>query len=267
MNLSSPELMGRVIGSAGGKTAQEIIIGLYSAMGLEPFGTEFKIPVFIYPFQSTDGSSDLKADGHNIVGLITGEESEECLILSAHFDGVDHGSAALDNAAGVYALLKTAEKLTLHSENENLSRDIVFAAFDGEEPGLIGSSAMVDTIKNRYEKVFVINLDCVGIKGSDSYIVIGDQAQWGSFIESLYELLDANGFVTVPISGFYASDHLAFEYQGIPAVTIGECEVDGIIHTVNDVAEKVDIDEIERLSEVLCTYVLEESDALFDNPQ
>ncbi len=268
-DLTSPDLKGRVIGTDGGRAAQEIIIDLYSDLGLEPYHEEFRNPVYFYQASGTETSKVLETgkqapDGHNIVGFISGKDDKECLVLSAHFDGVDYGTAALDNAGGVYALLKAAEKLTHYNKDRKLSRDIVIAAFDGEEPGLIGSSNFVDDIINRYDKAFVINLDCVGIKDSDSYIVTGNQAQFGNFIDSLYDQLAAYDFMTVPVDGFYASDHLSFEYQGIPAVTIGESKVDGIIHTVNDVAEKVDVDEIERLSEALCNYILEDSDILYD---
>ncbi len=269
MALTSPDLKGRVIGTDGGRAAQGIISDLYSNLSLEPYHEEFRNPVYFYQAPGTETSKVLDTgkqapDGYNIVGVISGEDDKECLVLSAHFDGVDHGTAALDNAGGVYALLKTAEKLTHYNKDRKLSRDIVIAAFDGEEPGLIGSSNFVDDIINRYEKAFVINLDCVGIKDSDSYIVTGNQAQFGKFIDSLYDQLAAYDFITVPVDGFYASDHLSFEYQGIPAVTIGESKVDGIAHTVNDVAEKVDINEIERLSEALLNYILEDSDILYD---
>lgn len=262
--LSSPQLEGRVMGSPGGEMARAIIVDLFSDMGLKPFNKEFTNPIFINPSQSAVSYNNNKGDGYNVVGFLPRKNSKECLVISAHYDGADNDTAALDNAAGVYALLKTAEKLSSTSKNQDFSRDIVLAAFDGEEAGLIGSSYLVDQVSDRYEKTVVINFDCVGIKGSDSYMVIGNPLQFKPLIDSIYQQLKSYHFVTVPVNEFFGSDHLSFEWQGIPAVTIGERDVEGIVHSTNDVADKVDLNEIERLSEAVYTYVLGQADALYE---
>lgn len=195
-------------------------------------------------------------EGNNIVGYLPGENSKECIVISAHYDGDDNQTAALDNAGGTYTLVKIAETLSKPDNARKLEKDIIIAALDGEEQGLIGSGYLAREIKKRYKKAEVINLDCVGIKDSDSYMVVGDSTRFGALVDSLYEQLKAFDFGTVSANSLYTSDHLSFEWQGIPAVTIGEKNVSGIIHTGNDTAQNVDTAELDRLAEVLCSYIL-----------
>lgn len=264
--LSSPELKGRVFGSAAGKKAQSMLEDLFGDIGLSPFENQsenqFKMPVYIDPSVSADTLA--KADGYNITGFLEGEDDTECFVITAHFDGVGDGAAAVDNMSGVYTLLKTAEKLTDYSEGHDLDRDVIFSALDGEEYGLVGSSYLAEEIKEKYEEILVINMDCVGIKKSDDYMVIGDRNNIQPFIDSIDNQLEDHGFETVPVEGFWPSDHISFEALGIPAVTIGEKSSKGIIHTSRDTAEQIDTGELERLSDAVSSYVIEQADMFYN---
>jgi hypothetical protein len=264
LKLSSPEFKGRMMGSAGSEKGRSIIREIFKNMELEPYNKDFFVSVFKDPFRAASSDMTEKGDGYNAVGLLKGKKSDECLIISAHLDGSDKGSAALDNAGGVYCMLKTAEAISKYSRKNKLSGDIIFAAFDGEEQGLIGSGDLAEDIAKRYTRTIVINLDCVGVKDSDSYMVIGDAVLFDQMISSLYRQLELYSFSTVPVESVYNCDHLPFEWRGIPAVTIGERDVENIVHTPRDVSGNVDISEIDRLSEALCSYILEQGDSLFE---
>ena len=111
------------------------------------------------------------------------------LILGAHVDHLGaHGSGsratgkeakeihygADDNASGVAAVLEIAQYLAAQQEAGalRLQRDVVFAAWSGEEIGLIGSSRFVKDVAQKLKgdqdaklnDVFAanLNLDMVG---------------------------------------------------------------------------------------------------------
>ena len=83
----------------------------------------------------------------NVLGMLPGTEaavSDQALVISAHLDGYGHGepvhgddiyNGTLDNAAYV-ALL---EQLAARRQGKGFRRSVLFAAFTGEEKGLLGS--------------------------------------------------------------------------------------------------------------------------------
>jgi Tol biopolymer transport system component len=108
--------------------------------------------------------------GRNVLGrLQVGDEpSHEIVVVGAHIDhlgtGPSSGSLARDgessqihfgaddNASGVAAMLQIAEALATARDNGELNghRDIVFAAWSGEELGLLGSSHYVKDLESLF---------------------------------------------------------------------------------------------------------------------
>ena len=104
--------------------------------------------------------------GRNVLGrLVAGKKpSENYVVVGAHVDHLGKGrnSSSLardderdgihfgadDNASGVAAMLEVAEYLATQQQHNKLNakRDIVFAAWSGEELGLIGSKHYVDSL-------------------------------------------------------------------------------------------------------------------------
>ena len=102
----------------------------------------------------------LRQTGRNVLGrLKVGPEiSQEVVIVGAHVDHLGRGSGsgslarasekgsihpgADDNASGVAALIEVAERLAARRNSGELGarRDILFAAWSGEELGLLGST-------------------------------------------------------------------------------------------------------------------------------
>ncbi len=79
--------------------------------------------------------------GANIIGTLPGTGgSDELVVISAHYDGTPGCAGADDNATGVAGLLETARVL---SQTEH-SRTIVFAFWDEEERGYVGSWRWTD---------------------------------------------------------------------------------------------------------------------------
>lgn len=136
--LAADSMEGRRIGTAGGARARAFLVRAFARIGLTPTGGGFARTFVV------KRSGELR--GANVVGVIRGTKSaDRCLVVSAHYDHlgmrdgvVYHG--ADDNASGTAAVLAIAQWFKAHPPDHS----IVFALFDGEEEGLLGSKAFLD---------------------------------------------------------------------------------------------------------------------------
>ncbi len=102
----------------------------------------------------------------NIVAHIPGNDSENAVLLAAHYDSVGAGPGASDDGAGVAALLETARALIA---GPALARDVWLLVSDGEELGLIGAEAFVR--EPEFARIAtVINLEARGTRGASLLI-------------------------------------------------------------------------------------------------
>src|SRR5690606_17672862 len=79
-------------------------------------------------------------EGKNVIGVLPGANplfKDEAIVVSAHYDhlGPNHPGAD-DNASGVAVLIELARTA---AQQGRPPRTVVFAAFSGEESGLLGS--------------------------------------------------------------------------------------------------------------------------------
>lgn len=183
--LAHDELEGREAGFRGGRVAREYIISRLRELEISPFFGD----TYVQPFEAykvdhqrkgrfqvhPDSIALLKQDTHqalkmnNVVGFIPGKKSDEYVIVGAHYDhlGLDPYLAgdqiyngADDNASGVSAVLQIAKAFVLSGQQPE--RNVVFAFWDGEEKGLLGSkyfvqeSTILDQIKG------YLNFDMIG---------------------------------------------------------------------------------------------------------
>jgi hypothetical protein len=140
--LASPEFLGRQ--GPGAARAARYIAESFKRCGLKPaYGDSFYQPI---PSKLEDGSTpEASYLGRNVVAVIPGADpklKDEWVILSAHLDHIGKKNGRLypgadDNASGVAMLLEVAEQFALRKEKPR--RTLVFAAFDLEESGLLGS--------------------------------------------------------------------------------------------------------------------------------
>ena len=104
----------------------------------------------------------------NIVGLIKAINStEDDIIISAHYDSYPSSIGADDNASGVGALIELARYFKLHADQ--LTSNIKFVGFGGEEKGLLGSRAYLSAHANDLANCSLLfNMDQIG--GEDIFI-------------------------------------------------------------------------------------------------
>jgi hypothetical protein len=94
-----------------------------------------------------------RVESDNVIGILRGTDQhrrDECVVLSAHLDHEGLGQAvngdgvyngAMDNAAGVAAMIEVATRL--HESGRRVSRSILFVAVTGEEQDALGSRYFV----------------------------------------------------------------------------------------------------------------------------
>jgi hypothetical protein len=140
-HLAAPEYLGRS-GPGAARVSRELAEA-FRKLGLRPaFGPSYfqDIPDVLY--QGTDRAGIL---GRNVAAILPGSDErlkDEWVLLGAHFDhlGIRKGQlcpGADDNATGVAMLLEVAEHFALTRHRPR--RTLVFAAFDLEEAGTLGS--------------------------------------------------------------------------------------------------------------------------------
>jgi carboxypeptidase Q len=97
--------------------------------------------------------------GNNVIAEIPGREHpDEWILIGAHFDSWDYGTGAQDNGTGSVMVMEVARAIVALGQQP--SRTIRFALWGGEEEGLVGSTAYVQSHLAELEKcVAVLNTD------------------------------------------------------------------------------------------------------------
>lgn len=155
--LAADSMEGRRIGTPGGARARAFLLREFTRIGLAPARDSFPAP-----FVAKARTGEL--NGVNVVGMIRGtRHADRYLVVSAHYDhlGVRNGviyNGADDNASGTAAVLAMAQWFKAHPPENS----IIFALFDGEESGLLGAKAFLETPPVPVERIVAdVNLDMV----------------------------------------------------------------------------------------------------------
>lgn len=222
-------------GGAGWQAAQDRCASTFEALGYD---------VELHAFD----------EGINVIGRKE-SPADTAIVVSAHYDSVGGCTGADDNATGVAAVLELAELLAA----EELAHDVVFACWDQEENGLLGSTAWVlgnDTsnlveawsfemigyasdepnsqaLPTGLELVFPDEVAAVAANDfrGDFITFVGDEemATTAATFEGqadelglpVVSLLLTAGLVLSPLTGdLKRSDHTPFWLAGVPAVMV-----------------------------------------------
>lgn len=173
---------GRAAGSRGGHAAAQWLVQQLRPFDLTPAGAD------------GDNIQKFSDDCRNILVLQRGDDPEiqdEVIVVGAHYDHVGYGSSdnsfgpigkihngADDNASGTSALLETIEALA--RTGLKTRRSILFAFWDGEERGLIGSRYWLSHPTLPIERVKLnITLDMVGRLRDERLYLMGSRSGYG----------------------------------------------------------------------------------------
>ena len=149
----------------------------------------------------------------NVVAELAGADPGTVLMVGGHLDSVDEGPGANDNGSGTAAAIATAQALAAGVPEPGVT--VRFAFWGGEEVGLLGSQAYVDSLSADELGAFggYLNADMLG-SPNGGYFVYDDDA---AIEQALYDGLAAQGVQGAPETGADGrSDHSAFAAAGVP---------------------------------------------------
>ncbi len=201
----------------------------------------------------------IKKSGRNVLGRLPAANTptDQAIVIGAHVDHLGKGASssslarddeaqqihygADDNASGVAALLEIAEHLADERDKGRLRlrRDLLFAAWSGEELGLLGSDHFVKALGDRGDTTNVdqashhgpdgghsihpsiaacLNMDMVG--RLDKHLIlqgVGSSSVWRGEIER------RNASVGLPITlqedSYLPTDASSFYMRGVPILS------------------------------------------------
>lgn len=221
--LSSDAMQGRGIGTEGSIDARLYILMRMRELGLEPVDQEFT-------FQNRKGED---VEGANLMAKIAGTEpGGRAMVVTAHYDhlGVRDGqiyNGADDNASGVAGALAVAQAF----RERPPKHDIWIVFLDGEESGLRGARAFVETPPVPLPLIALnINFDMLSKNAKGELYAAGGSAN--PWVKAQLEALVPGapvslrlGHDTGPDDSFdnwtYQSDHGAFARAGVTWVYFG----------------------------------------------
>jgi hypothetical protein len=260
--LADDMLEGREGGSRGGLAAAKYLVSRLKDSGLQPAGDSGG---FIQRF---------RGNHQNLLAMLPGSDpqlSSEYIVVGAHYDHVGYGNrrnsygpfgyihnGADDNASGVAALLEVIDAFSRTQYRPR--RSVLFALWDGEEEGLIGSKYWLSrpTVPLSGVKVNV-NIDMVG-RLRDGRLIIGGVRNGAGFRQLMSSpQLDPDLWLDFSWDYKENSDHWSFYQRGIPAMYVHTGLHDDY-HRPSDDVEKLNFEGIRLVS----CYLLDRVAALAD---
>ncbi len=162
-------------------------------------------------------------DGVNVLGRMPGSDNAGTVVISAHYDGVPDCPAADDNGSGVAGVLEAARVLA----DGAFTHDLLFACWDLEEDGLLGSEAWVLDNAGAEPVAMMWSLEMIGYASDEpgsQQLPFGFDLAFPDQAESIAANDDRGDFIAWIGSEDAAGALDAFESQaaadGLPVETI-----------------------------------------------
>lgn len=154
-------------------------------------------------------------DAPNVICILPGETQDE-IVVGAHFDRVARGDGVVDNWSGASLLPSLLEAL----RSEPRRHTLIFIGFTAEEQGMIGSQFYVKSLSHE-QRVHIhamVNLDTLGLGPTEAWVSHADRL----LVRALATV--AHG-VQEPVSGMNvervgSTDSESFREAKIPAITL-----------------------------------------------
>lgn len=212
----------------------------------------------------------------NVIGVLPGSDpelSKTYVLLSAHYDHVGVNprvqgedkihNGANDDASGTAVLLELARAFALSGQRPK--RTLVFAAWFGEEKGLLGARfyaqnpvfSLRNTVANlnfehmgRTDDVEGAQIGRLTASGFD-YTTLGDlliEAGQATGVEAWKHERNSDSF-------FARSDNQAFADQGVPAITLAVAWIFPDYHRPGDHWDLLDYDNMARVARTCAVVV------------
>jgi Zn-dependent M28 family amino/carboxypeptidase len=194
-------------------------------------GTDYTLDELSFRFTATPLSTTVrlavtveeqdKVKARNVLALLPGSDpihGEEVVVFGAHYDHLGPEpdgtimNGANDNASGVATMMEIAR--LWHAQGFRPSRSVLFAAWDGEEQGLLGSRHYVENpTLPLTQTAAMLNLDMVG--AGEILQIDGE----GSVAAQLQTGAEAYG-ITYTVTFMGRSDHMTFHRAGVDSAML-----------------------------------------------
>lgn len=216
-----------------------------------------------------------KTQAFNVVGRIPAgkKAAPGSIVVGAHYDHLGMGGpnsltpdrnephlGADDNASGTATLLEIAK--TLSAARSELTRDVVIAAFSGEEEGVLGSAALVKGKPSWLEgSSAMINLDMVGRLRENTLSLLGSDSapEWVGLIGTACAAARVN--CNASGDGYGPSDHMPFYTAGLPVLHLFT-GAHGDYHKPSDTPAKLNAAGMGKVADVVAALARSSSNTM-----
>ena len=178
-------------------------------------------------YASLDGFWEGNNVGTRTTKVVTGQlvgSGEGEILVGAHHDSVYISPGAVDNAVGVSQLLEVASQMS----DMDLQSTITFATWGGEELGLLGSQAYIESHQEEMGDLdLYINLDSTNLDPSKGLGTLGIETSNADLVDSIADIkksvLADNQWqeydATVQLNEFGGnSDHRSFAQHDVTTI-------------------------------------------------
>jgi hypothetical protein len=254
--LADEKLEGREAGTEGGRAAGEYLAEQYAKSHLPGGGTEG----YFQPFPPNYRKHLVIAAGSDP------KLRDQVILVGAHYDHIGYGGGGLsldgygsihpgadDNASGTAAVVELAKAWT--ALNGFAKRSVLFANWDGEEKGLLGSQYWVAHPTVPLDHVAAaLNLDMVGRLRNNHLMIYGSRSGYGW--RRLASLQNADAGLDLEFNWTLEAraDHYSFFAADIPVLML-HTGMHGDYHRSSDVAGRINNQGLEQVTRLLFALV------------
>lgn len=211
-----------------------------------------------------------RSTGYNVIGTQIGTVyPDSVFIICAHYDSVDEFCAD-DNASGTAAVLEAARIFSKFK----FEYTIVYALWDEEERGLIGSRYYAEKANENLDKIAgVLNMDMIGYDSNNDYLFElhnGNKPMNERLTNKVTQVLDSSNLklnMSIQTPGTNRSDHASFWTYGYPAILLIEGfstnDFNSEYHSSNDKLSIMNLDYYHQVSQLTIASLFEL--AVFDS--
>ncbi len=193
---------------------------------------------------------------HNVIAELPGE-TDEWIVLTAHYDTTSLSTGAYDNMSGCIGLLGIAQALA--AKNRRYGLRLIFCG--SEERGLLGSKAYCTAHESELSKVVLnVNLDMIGsIMGPFNAICTAEER----LVHYIEYLAAIEGFSLKARQDIYSSDSTPFADKGVPAVSFARNATNNTatIHNSYDTLKVMSAAQLAADIDFISTFVFAMSNA------
>ena len=169
-------------------------------------------------------------------------ETEEWIVLSAHYDSTALSHGSYDNMSGCVGLLGVLEAMKGKKRRYGLR----FVFCGSEERGLLGSKAYVKAHEAELSKIALnINLDMIGTIMGKFIARVSAEEKLSHYLSYMGAEL---GFPLTASVGVYSSDSTPFADKGVPALSLARLAGTNVapIHCRYDRPEVLSMEQLQK---------------------